>query len=60
MKYYKVRINSGAFQDIVVKADNKEEAEELAMNLYSHDEYPEFCEFLPLDKYDIANYKKEN
>lgn len=60
MKYYKARINSSAFQDIIVRARNESEAERLAMQEYSHDEYPEFCEFLEVEEQDIIEYKQKN
>jgi hypothetical protein len=60
MKYYKVRINSSAFQDIVVRANSKKEAEEVAMKKYNHDECPEFGGFFEVDKNDISDYKHDN
>lgn len=60
MKYYKVRINSSAYEDIVVRASSKKEAQELAMIKYSHDECPEFCEFLEVEPQDIEIYKHDN
>lgn len=57
MKKYKVRVQCVSYQDVVVLAPNKEKAKELAVH---HAQCPqndmEFCEFLPLEKWDKVDY----
>ncbi len=47
MRRYKVRINCGCYEDIEVEANDKEQAKEEAIKLFScQGNNGEFCEFI--------------
>jgi hypothetical protein len=53
MKLYKIRMNCSSFTDIIVKAENKEEAQQKAQIICQCPQNGmEFGEFLPVEEYD--------
>lgn len=51
-RLFKVRIQNIRYQDLVVNAESKEAAKELALKMYEHRGDGEFVEFLPVEEQD--------